>query len=48
MKANPTDPTTPSCQKIPAKLKSGGELKSARGNLFAIDRLFQNKSNPPR
>ena len=28
----PTDPAIPSCQKIPTKLKSGGELKSANGS----------------
>ena len=46
--ANPTEPTTPSCQKIPTKLKSGGELKSANGNLFVADKLLQKKSNPPK
>ena len=48
MKANPTDPTTPSCQNTPTKLKSGGELKSANGNLLVIDNAFQKISNPPR
>ena len=48
MKANPTDPTTPSCQNTPTKLKSGGELKSANGSLLVVDKAFQNISNPPK
>ena len=34
--------------KIMREEKSGGELKSANGNLFVVDNAFQNISNPPR
>ena len=42
----PIDPATPSCQKIPMKLKSGGSLKFAKGSFSCGDKLSHNAFKP--
>ena len=44
----PIEPATPSSQKIPTKLKSGGELNLARGIFQEVGNKFQKTSNPPK
>ena len=48
MNRKPMDPAMPSCQKIPAKLKSGGLLKSGSGSFHSVGSRPQKVSNPPR
>jgi hypothetical protein len=43
---NPIDPAIPSCQNIPTKLKSGGELKLARGSFSAGVRFSHRAFKP--
>ena len=43
---NPIDPAIPSCQNIPTKLKSGGELKLARGSFSAGERFSHRAFKP--
>ena len=40
------EPAIPSCQKIPTKLKSGGELKFANGSFSSGERLSHKAFKP--
>ena len=40
------EPAIPSCQKMPTKLKSGGELKFAKGNFSKGERFSHKAFNP--